>query len=171
MPDCLTQPEAGIIAGCNEMHWRLVAWGAIMLRGGSGPRIAWESDDDQYDRREWSGADQDAARALHSLVIQLPEVRQRLVMQVFYREPCAPYWATFPPVRKVRVCEDLAIEVNRRIRAYNAQGVGLATTISSADFDGVRWRAIRMLVHRESAVPKTQQSVDHAGMGLATPSG
>lgn len=161
----------GVEAACNAMHWRLVAWGAIMLRGGSGPRIAWESDDDQYDRREWSGADQDAARALHSLVIQLPEVRQRLVMQVFYREPCAPYWSTFPPVRKVRVCEELAIEVNRRIRTYNAQGVGLATTIRSEDFEGVRWRAIRMLVNRESAVPSAQQLTRAPGMGLAKQNG
>ena len=161
----------GIEAACNAMHDRLIAWGAIMLRGGSGPRIAWESDDDQYDRREWSGADQDAARALHSLVIQLPEVRQRLVMQVFYREPCAPYWSTFPPVRKVRVCEELAIEVNRRIRTYNAQGVGLATTIRSEDFEGVRWRAIRLLVNRESAVPSAQQLTRAPGMGLAKEKG
>ena len=151
MPD--GSQGVGIEAACNAMHLRLVAWGAIMLRGGSGPRLAWESDDDQYDRREWSGADQDAARALHSLVIQLPEVRQRLVMQVFYREPCAPYWQTFPFDRQARVCDDLAIEVNRRIRAYNAQGVGLATTIRSEDFDPVRWRAVRMLVNREGVRP------------------
>lgn len=169
MPD--GSQGVGVEAACNAMHDRLVAWGAIMLRGGSGPRIAWESDDDQYDRREWSGADQDAARALHSLVIQLPEVRQRLVMQVFYREPCAPYWSTFPPVRKVRVCEELAIEVNRRIRAYNAQGVGLATTIRSEDFDTVRWRAIRLLVNRESAVPSAQQLTRAPGMGLAKQNG
>ena len=152
MPDGSIDP-AGTLAACNRMHSRLVAWGRIILAGGNGPREKWESDDDQMGRRDWTGAEMDAARMLHSAVIRLPEVRQRLVLQVFYRERMAEWWEDWNPERRYALARDLTIEVNARIRRYNATVMDKAVSVRGDDFDGIRLRAIRVLVNNERVLP------------------
>lgn len=152
MPDGSIDP-AGTLAACNRMHSRLVAWGRIILAGGNGPREKWESDDDQMGKRDWTGAEMDAARMLHSAVIRLPEVRQRLVLQVFYRERMAEWWEDVNPERQFAIARDLTIEVNARIRRYNQDARDKVVSINAADFKGIRERAIRVLVNNERLLP------------------
>ena len=148
MPDGSIE-RAGILAACDRMHSRLVAWGRIILAGGNGPREKWESDDDLMGKRDWTGAEMDAARQLHSAVIRLPEVRQRLVLQVFYRERMAEWWGDVHPERRFAVARDLTIEVNARIRRYNQDAQDKVASINAADFNGIRDRAVRALVNNE----------------------
>lgn len=152
MPDGNLDPS-GILAACNRMHGRLVAWGRIILAGGNGPREKWESDDDMMGRRDWTGAEIDAARLLHSAVIRLPEVRQRLILQVFYRERVAEWWDDVDQERRYAMVEALTIEVNARIRRYNLEVRDKAAAVNPAAFEGIRLRAVRVLANNDALLP------------------
>ena len=137
---------------CADMHERAIRWGLLILRGGNGMRLKWDSDDEELDKRVFTPADRDAAKALHSAVIRLPELRQRLVMQVFYREMCASNWGAVSWQRQRQIVDDLAQEVNNRIRAYDRECSTMTDRVRPEHFEGIRGRALRILCNNERMV-------------------
>ena len=167
MPDCLTQPEPGIHAACADMHDRLIAWGRIIIVGGKGDRQKWDSDSTRQ-HFEFTPTQHDAAWRLHIMVGQLPEVRHRFVLPAFYRHIEADVWDGLTPQRQLQIIRDrMAAEVNENLRGFTLATGQWLPRVDEWTFEGIRLRAIRMLVNREAAVPETQQSARSAGMGLA----
>lgn len=168
MPDCLTQPEPGIHAACADMHDRLIKWGRIIIVGGKGARQKWDDSDPDRKYFDFTPADHDAAWRLHMMVGQLPEVRHRFVLPAFYRNIEADVWDGLTPQRQLQIIRDrMAAEVNENLRGFTLSTGQWLPRVDEWTFEGIRLRAIRMLVNREATVPETQQSARPAGTGLA----
>lgn len=139
------------------MHRRLVLWGRIWLRGsraGSSP-----DPDADSDRAEFTGDEAAIADALHSRVINLPEVRQRFVLQVFYREGAAARWEHLSPTYKRALLANMTADVNAGLRRYNREAADPVVLIRWQDFDGIRERSIRILVNSERIGNELRQTV------------
>jgi hypothetical protein len=134
-------------AACAAMHRRLVLWGRIWLRGsraGASP-----DPDADSDRAEFTGDEAALADALHSRVIALPEVRQRFVLQVFYREGAAARWNHLSPTYKLALLANMTADVNAGLRQYNREAPDPVVMIRWQDFEGIQERSIRILVNNE----------------------
>lgn len=152
------------IAACNAMHDRLIIWASISVVGGKGGRQPWDSDP----TREWNDytpAQHDAAYALHIMVGQLPDIRHRLVLPEFYRNVEVKAWNGLTPMRRAHIIEHMTEVVNEGIRDYNRDLRQNAPRINPRDFEGIRNRAIHMLVNRER-VGNPQQPVRLAPIPL-----
>lgn len=157
-------PDGSNFSAFHAMDRRLVQWGLIQIRGLFYRQIPWDSDA-EHEKREWSGDERAAAFALHGRVIRLPEVRQRLVLQVFYRESCAAWWDELEP-RQKRIWEaklthfvdlsgalDPLHGVNKRLAMYEQSTGTKVARIREWEFTPIRERAIRQLVANERIVP------------------
>lgn len=133
------------------MHARLVAWGRIIIIGGKGPRQVWDTDPTRR-YYEFTPAEQDAAYRLHILVGQLPEVRHRFVLPTFYRHIEAEGWDDLTLARRTELAGHMSEEVNKCIRLYARAERQHVPGVTVRDFDGIRLRAIRMLVNREAVI-------------------
>ena len=169
MPD--GSQGVGIEAACNAMHVRLLNWGRIIIVGGKGVRQGWDSDGTRQ-HFEFTPAQYDAAYLLHIMVGQLPEIRHRFVLPAFYRDIEADKWDGLTPMRQLQIIrERMAAEVNENLRGFALSTRQAQPHVDEWNFEGIRLRAIRQLVNRESAVPIAQQPASWSGMGLAKQNG
>lgn len=131
------------------MHERLVLYGRIILRD-QAKRAAPDPDADRDVSERFTGQQAEEAYLLHLRVVKLPEVRQRFVLQTFYRDGAAARWEHLSPTYCVARLVDLTAEVNDGLREYNRTGEGRVAIIRATDFEGIRMRSIRILVNSEA---------------------
>lgn len=141
--------QSGILAACAKMHFRLLVWGRLIIVGGKGAAQRWDSDTPRK-RIEFTPEQVDAAYLLHLMVGQLPEIRQRLVLPEFYRGEEVEVWDGLTPMRRSAIVENMTGSVNKGIRDYALTERRPIPQIRATDFEPIRYRAIRMLVNRES---------------------
>lgn len=126
----------------RQMDARLIMWGNIMLRGALAGLPDCERSDALTPVR-WTGKQIDAAMALHSRVIRLPEVRQRIVLQVFYRGREAADWDKLDPLQQSGVEAEMCREGLARMRRYNRENAAsLVLILRQSEFRTVRIGAV-----------------------------
>ncbi len=142
-------------AECRRMHCRLVEWGLIMLKQSDFPL---DEEEPQARHRVWSGRQQDAAMALHRMVIALG-AQERIVLQCFYALNIASHWTSINPELQTKIEKELTVSANERLRTY-AREIGLygeaiaKWTIGAWQFRLIRERATRQVVVAEAQQPR-----------------
>lgn len=139
---------------CNSMHRRLITWGRLELRGGSGQRQEWDSDASR-EYFAFTPRDYDDAKDMSAKVRQLPKPQQWITLQEFYADDdLATTWELYSCYRREYVVlPGLVRAINARLRReVNARLAGWERypEVRAADVDGIRWRAVRQLVNREA---------------------
>lgn len=138
----------------QAMHDRLVLWGQIMLRGVMSPDgpsgVPSGERNAMLKAVVWTGSQQAAAMELHSRVIRLPEVRQRIVLQIFYRAWEAEFWHELEPDDQSKIEAEMCREGLFRMRRYNAENAGsLVLILRQSEFRTVREAAVWELLRGE----------------------
>lgn len=144
----------------GAMHVRLIAWGRICIVGGRGAAQRWDSDTPRK-RIDFSPAQIDAAYRLHLMVGQLSEIQQRLLLPEFYSGIEVEVWDGLTPMRRSAIIAAMIGSINIGIRKYARDARRHIHHISAMEFEIIRYRALRMLVTRESVACEQHVTSPH----------